>query len=52
MNTPFYSDLINNMDNMRISRNEPSSVILSQTVVSKVENAPKCKNKLKPKGMV
>ena len=29
MDTPFY--LINNMDHMRISGTEPSSVILSQT---------------------
>ena len=28
------SDLINNMDHMRILRTEPSSVILSQNVVS------------------
>ena len=28
----FYTDLINNMDHMRISGNEPSSVILSQTM--------------------
>ena len=32
MYTPFFiSDLINNMDHMRISGTEPSSVILSQT---------------------
>ena len=29
--TIFKSDLINNMDHMRISGTEPSSVILSQT---------------------
>ena len=29
----FKSDVINNMDNMRISGTEPSSVILSETVV-------------------
>ena len=32
----FKSDLIHNMDHMRISGTEPSSVILSQKVVSKV----------------
>ena len=31
MYSPFSSDLINNMDHMRISGTEPSSVILSQT---------------------
>ena len=32
MYTPFFlSDLMNNMDNKRISGTEPSSVILSQT---------------------
>ena len=31
MYTPFKSDLINNMDHMRILGTEPSSVILSQT---------------------
>ena len=30
MYTPFLSELIYNMDNMRISGTEPSSVILSQ----------------------
>ena len=30
MYTPFKTDLINNMDQMRISGTEPSSVILSQ----------------------
>ena len=29
----FKTDLINNMDHMRISGNEPSSVILSQTML-------------------
>ena len=33
----FILDLINNMDHMRISGTEPSSVILSQTVVQNVE---------------
>ena len=32
MYTPFSSDLINDMDHMRISGTEPSSVILSQTM--------------------
>ena len=40
MYAPFESDLINNMDHVRISGTEPSSVIQ------------KCRNKLKPKGMV
>ena len=31
MYKPFKSDWINNMDHMRISGTEPSSVILSQT---------------------
>ena len=31
MYTPFQLDLIYNMDHMRISGTEPSSVILSQT---------------------
>ena len=31
MYTPFLSDLMNNMDHMRISGTEPSSVIFSQT---------------------
>ena len=31
MYTPFYFGLINNMDHMRISGTEPSSVILNQT---------------------
>ena len=50
----FKSDLINNMDHMRISDNEPSSVILCQTKwFQKLRMLTrKCKNKLKPKGMV
>ena len=50
----FKSDLINNMDHMRISGNEPSSVILSQTkCIQKLKmTARKCQNKLKSKGMV
>ena len=45
---------INNMDHMRISGTEPSSVILSQTKkFQKLESVvPKRLNKLKPKGMV
>ena len=31
MYTPFLTDFINNMDHMRISGTEPSSVILSQS---------------------
>ena len=31
MYTPYKSDLINNMDHMRISGTEPSSVFLSRT---------------------
>ena len=47
-------DLINNMDHMRISGTEPSSVILSQRKLSKKlkSDTQKCLNKLKPKGMV
>ena len=30
MNTPFLTDLINNLDHMRTSNTEPSSVFLSQ----------------------
>ena len=47
-------DLINNMDHMRISGTDPSSVILSQTKLFKRLNidAQKYQNKLKPKGMV
>ena len=37
----FQSDWINNMDHMRISGTEPSSVILSQTVKSVVQKVPK-----------
>ena len=50
----FKSDLINNMDHMRISGNEPSSVILRQTKrFQKLKMLTrKCQNKLKPKGMV
>ena len=51
----FKTDLINTMDNLRISGTEPSSVILSKKKgFSKVEKrCPKrAKNKRKPKGMV
>ena len=50
----FKSDLINNMDHMRISGNEPSSVILSQTKWFQTLKmiAWKFQIKLKPKGMV
>ena len=50
----FKSDLINNMDHMRISGIEPSSVILSlRKKLKKVKkNAKKYRKKLKPKGMV
>ena len=50
----FKSDSINNMDHMRISGIEPSSVILSQRkYLQKLKNnAKKCQNKLKPKGMM
>ena len=50
----FKSDFINNMDHMRISGNEPSSVILSQTMaIQKLKAiAQKCQNMLRPKGMV
>ena len=50
----FKSDVINNMDHMRISGNEPSSVILSQTKLFQTLQmiARKCQIKLKPKGMV
>ena len=55
MYTPFLNRIkFHDMDHMRISGTEPSSVILSQTsslkswkVITK-----KCKNKLKLKGMV
>ena len=42
------------MDHMRISGNEPSSVILSQTMwIQKLKmTARKYQNKVKPKGMV
>ena len=48
----FKSDIINNMDHMRISGTEPSSVIPSQTkYFEKVKSdAKKCQNKVKPKG--
>ena len=44
----FESDLINNMDHMRISDTEPSSVILSQTKLFKKLkiDAQKCRTKL------
>ena len=50
----FKSDLINNMDHMRISGNELSSVILRQTLqFQKLKILiRKCQNKLKLKGMV
>ena len=40
----FKSDLINNMDHMRISGTEPSSVILSQTkwFQKLISDTPKC----------
>ena len=51
---PFKSDLINDMDHMRISGKEPSSVILSQTKWFQTLKmiAQKCQIKLKPNGMV
>ena len=55
MNRDFYSDvytiLIINMDHMRISVTEPSSVILSQAKKFKSWNvmSEKCQIKLKPK---
>ena len=56
MYTPFFkSDSINNMDHMRISGTEPSSVILSQTKSFKKlkgDAQKSAENKLKPKGMV
>ena len=54
MYTPFKSEWINNMDHMHISGNEPSSVILSQTMWSqKLKTiAQKCQNKVKPEGIV
>ena len=50
----FKSDLINNMDHMRISGNEPSSVILSQKKWFQTLKmiARKCQIKVKPNGMV
>ena len=46
-------DLIHNMDHMRISGTEPSSVILNQKSRLKLEVMPqKCQIKLKPKGTV
>ena len=50
----FKSDLINNMDHMRISGNEPSSMILGQTKSFQTLKmiARKCQIKLKPKGIV
>ena len=46
----FKSDLINNMDHMRITGTETSSVILSQTKWFKKlkSDTPRCQNKLKP----
>ena len=44
---PFNSDLINNMDNMRISGTEHSSVILRQSSLK--SDAPKRQNKVKPR---
>ena len=50
----FKSDVINDMDHMRISGTEPSSVILSQRKWFKKLKmyAQNCPNKVKPKGMV
>ena len=50
----FKSDLINNMDHMRISGNEPSSVILSETKCFQTLKtiARKCLIKIEQKGMV
>ena len=50
----FKSEWINNMDHMRISGNEPSSVILSETMlIQKLKMiAQKFQNKVKPNGMV
>ena len=52
MYTPFL--FINDMDHMRISGTEPSSVILSQTCSIKIWKVmtKKCQNTLKPKGVV
>ena len=48
--------LINNIEHMRISGNESSSVIFGQTMEKKSQKwkvmTQKCPNKLKPKGMV
>ena len=54
MYTPFSTNLINNIDHMRSSGTEPSSVILRQRkLFKKLKNdAQKCLNKLKLKGMV
>ena len=48
------SDKITNMDHMRISGTEPSSVVLSQKKeLSKVKrDTQKCQNKLEQKGIV
>ena len=47
----FESDLINNMDHMRISGTEPSSVILNQTKFKKLKiDTKRCRNKINPKG--
>ena len=50
----FWSDVINNMDNMRISGTEPSSVILSQTMkVKKLKSDDlKVPKQAEAKGMV
>ena len=51
--TIFNRDLINHMDHMRISGNEPSSLILSQTKeLLKLKAMPLKCSKLKPKCMV
>ena len=52
--TIFKSDKINDMDHMRISGTEPSSVFMSQRVSLKSwkVRTKNCLNKLKPKGMV
>ena len=54
MYTPFLIGFNTNMDHMRISGIETSSVILSQTKgFQKLKMMDqKCQNKLKPKGMV
>ena len=50
----FKSDLMNDMDHMRNSGTEPSSLILSQRKSFKKLKmyAQKCQNKVKPNGMV